>query len=131
MKDKIRKFFAGRYGQDQLGTFLVALAAISMVLRIVSKSFIFNILTLAILIYTNFRVMSKNIYARSSENMLYLKEKKKLLKFFSWTYLSIFGKDGYKYLKCNSCGQELKLPKKKGKVKITCPKCKNDIITRT
>lgn len=131
MKDKIRKFFVGRYGQDQLGTFLVALAVISMVLRIITKANFYNVITLALLIYANYRVLSKNVYARSSENMLYLNYKNKITKSVSWAYLSIFGKDGYKYIKCKSCGQELKVPKKKGKIKVSCPKCKTEIVIRT
>lgn len=131
MGEKIKDFFKGRYGQDQFGTFLLILAAISMILRIIIKSDIFYIVTLGLLIYANFRVMSKNIYARSNENMKYLSYKNGLIKYVTWKYLSIFGKDGYKYIKCQTCNQELKVPKNKGKIKISCPKCNSKIITRS
>lgn len=131
MGEKIKEFFKGRYGQDQFGSFLLILAVISMLIRIISKSYIFNVLTLAILIYANYRVMSKNIYARSSENMKYMDYKNSIVRYFTWKYLSIFGKDGYKYIKCQTCNQELKVPKNKGKIKISCPKCNSKIVTRT
>ena len=30
----------------------------------------------------------------------------------------------YKYFKCKSCGVKLRVPKHKGKITITCPKCR-------
>lgn len=131
MGEKIKEFFKGRYGQDQFGSFLLGLAAISIVIRFISKLYIFNIITLIILIYANYRIMSKNIYTRSSENMKYLGFKNSIVKFFVWKYLSIFGKNGYKYIKCQNCNQELKVPKNKGKIKISCPNCNSKIVTRS
>ena len=33
-------------------------------------------------------------------------------------------KQEYKYFKCKSCGAKLRVPKHKGKITITCPKCR-------
>ncbi|MDO4798818.1 MAG: hypothetical protein Q4A01_12455, partial [Coriobacteriales bacterium] len=30
---------------------------------------------------------------------------------------------GYKHLTCPECGQRVRVPRKKGKIRITCPKC--------
>ncbi|MBR3231854.1 MAG: hypothetical protein IKF75_04170, partial [Lachnospiraceae bacterium] len=29
----------------------------------------------------------------------------------------------YRYFKCPGCGQEVRVPKGKGRIRITCPKC--------
>ena len=36
-----------------------------------------------------------------------------------------------KYLECPSCGQTLAVPKGKGKIRVTCPKCHNKVETET
>ena len=37
----------------------------------------------------------------------------------------------YRYYKCKECGQELRVPKGKGKIEITCPKCHHSFIKKT
>ena len=37
----------------------------------------------------------------------------------------------YKYFKCKECGQQLRVPRKKGKIEITCPKCRHTFIKKT
>lgn len=131
MKDKLRDFFRGRYGNDNLNRFLLVLALIFMVIRMFVDSDILYFLTIAIIVYSYFRVFSKNLSKRSQENMAYLTIRNKVTKFFTWNFLKVFGKGGYKYLECSSCKSELKVPKQKGKIKVKCPKCKNEMMIRT
>ena len=35
------------------------------------------------------------------------------------------------YLKCPNCGQMLSVPKGKGKIRVTCPKCHAKMETRS
>ena len=37
----------------------------------------------------------------------------------------------YKFYTCGQCGQKVRVPKGKGKIEITCPKCRNTFIKRT
>ncbi len=37
----------------------------------------------------------------------------------------------HKIYKCKSCGQTLRVPKGKGKVKVTCPVCKSSFIAKS
>lgn len=131
MSEKIKEFFRGRYGLDQLGRFMQILAIVFLVIKLMTKNGVFDYLALALMIYVIYRVMSKDFAKRSAENANYLNLKNTIFKKVSWTYLTIFGKDGYKFFACKNCGQELKVPKKKGKIKISCPSCKEEIVTRT
>lgn len=37
----------------------------------------------------------------------------------------------YKFYTCKSCGQKVRVPRGKGKIEITCPKCRTSFIKRT
>ena len=74
-----------------------------------------------------YRVLSKKIYRRSNENLLFLKLKKKFLKPFRNIRRNFKDKE-YIYKKCKHCKKLLKLPipYKKGVKEVKCPKCKGN-----
>lgn len=37
----------------------------------------------------------------------------------------------HRFFKCPECGVTVRVPKGKGKIKITCPKCKNAFVRNT
>ena len=121
----------GRRGMDQLNHFLIR-AALVMLLG----AFLFRRLTilyiltyyggLLILFYGYFRMLSRNIYKREIENN----------KFLSWRYKRD-QKKGYQqqyqnvdferfvYFQCPSCGQKMRAPRKKGRIRVQCHNCGN------
>ena len=131
MKKKLRNFFKGRYGSDQFNSFLLVISLVLLVLRMIFKLDWLAVFALALIIYCNYRGMSRNISARYGENQAYLRLKNKLLHLVKWFFLSIFGTRGYIFKRCPSCKKELKIPKKKGKIKVTCPHCGEDFEMRT
>lgn len=79
MKEKLRQFMIGRYGVDDLSR---AQIIVSMVLLLVSTflSAFFRVnilywLGLALLIYSYFRILSRNVSKRYEENQRYLNAK--------------------------------------------------------
>ena len=126
MKERIAKFMAGRYGNDQLGRALLAADLVLLLLStIFSKSFggILLPLALALLGYMYFRMLSRNIYKRQEENGKYLrfvyqlKSKINVLK-ERWKQ-----RKDYKFFTCPSCHTSLRVPRGRGKIKIVCRKC--------
>ena len=126
MKQKFAKFMYGRYGMDELSKFIsyvaLALLIVSMLLGQSSKSAIF-IIALVLLVFTYFRMFSKNFEKRRAENMKYLSFKRPVterakLRRDKWTQRKEF-----KFFKCPSCKAVLRVPKGKGKVRIVCKKC--------
>ena len=68
MRDKIQNFLRGRYGTDSLSKFLLILALAGMFLPIfIKKAFVFYYAGLLLLIYSYFRIFSRNIAKRSAE----------------------------------------------------------------
>ena len=37
----------------------------------------------------------------------------------------------YHYYRCPKCGQQLRVPRGRGKISITCPKCGNQFIKKS
>ena len=75
MKERMQRFMAGRYGNDQLNQFIFIVAIISMVLEIITRQSLFYTLTLVLLILAYVRVFSRNINKRYEENMKFCRGK--------------------------------------------------------
>lgn len=125
-QNKLIKFMQGRYGIDELYKFLFILYIISFTINIFLNSLLLEIISLIIVLFTFYRVFSKNIYKRSKENKKYLKLKKQIVKPFQNIKRDIKDKD-HIYKKCLKCKTVLKLPipYERGIKHTTCPKCKN------
>ena len=131
MKERMQRFMAGRYGNDQLNQFIFIVAIISMVLEIITRQSLFYTLTLVLLILAYVRVFSRNINKRYEENMKFLQKKDAILnKFRKQKYYAAQRRNFHIYT-CPTCKQKIRIPKGKGKISITCPKCKASFIKKS
>lgn len=122
MRSRIQNFFAGRNGTDDLGKFLSVLVIVLIIL----SAFLGNIFTyfaFLLMIYEVFRMCSKNLYKRSQENETYTRLKSKVTGLFGGQRRHFDQRKTYRFYKCPSCRQELRVPRGKGTVIVTCPKC--------
>ena len=121
----------GRYGPDQLNIALLSVAIIIGLVGSILKLSILAIIGDIILFYTLFRLFSKNIPARRRENDRFIKFwwpvktkiKNKIAQFKA--------RKNYRFFKCPECKKTLRVPKGKGKIQITCPKCGERFIKKT
>ena len=131
MKERMQRFMAGRYGNDQLNQFIFIVAIISMVLEIITRQSLFYTLTLVLLILAYVRVFSRNINKRYEENMKFLQKKDAILnKFRRQKYYAAQRRNFHIYA-CPQCKQKIRIPKGKGKISITCPKCRTSFIKKS
>ena len=131
MKERMQRFMAGRYGNDQLNQFIFIVAIISMVLEITTRQSLFYTLTLVLLILAYVRVFSRNINKRYEENMKFLQKKDAILnKFRKQKYYAAQRRNSHIYT-CPQCKQKIRIPKGKGKISITCPKCRTSFIKKS
>ena len=131
MKERMQRFMAGRYGNDQLNQFIFIVAIISMVLEIITRQSLFYTLTLVLLILAYVRVFSRNINKRYEENMKFLQKKDAILnKFRKQKYYAAQRRNFHIYT-CPQCKQKIRIPKEKGKISITCPKCRTSFIKKS
>ena len=130
MKEKFIRFMYGRYGGDKMNN-VILIAALVL-------SIIFNIfgipgrgLLLAAILYTSFRTFSKNIYARRRENEMFMHVWSKVPKFFKLCRNKWIDRHNFRYIKCKSCKNTLRLPRGKGEITVTCPVCKHKFDFRS
>ncbi len=131
MKEKFYRFMQGRYGADELSKFLVGLGMVLIILNILTKNFIFNLLFWVCLIYSYFRMFSKNYSARYEENQKFLQLKNRMK--YKWENHKKVReqKKIYHIYSCPYCKQKIRIPKGKGTIIITCPKCKQEFGKRS
>lgn len=127
MKQRIARFMYGRYGIDKLCRTLVTVALILLVMSTFARSNLLYFLSLGILVYSYYRAFSKNIQARYKEAMAYERFKGRI----KGMPQRIRDMKTHKIFRCTGCGQRIRIPRHKGNVEITCPKCKNVFRGRT
>lgn len=132
MREHFYRFMQGRYGTDQLTNFLVWFALILWVLtRFVRYSFMDRVLYIAavlLVIYADYRILSKNYTKRYKENEQFLMLTGRVRRYLQkWNHQWKLRRD-HRIFKCPSCGQKIRVPKGKGKIAITCPQCRTEFI---
>ena len=124
---------AGRYGMDKLNQALMIgyliLAALSLpfyrhvIIARVTLSIGYVLLALVIL-----RMTSRNTAKRYQENQKFLAIWNRFLGRGRIGAKHLRERKTYHFYKCSECGQKIRIPKGKGKICITCPKCKHEFI---
>ncbi len=127
----LKKFMRGRNGIDQLSLSLIILSLTLIVLHKLFKVNLFYYISLLNVIFAYFRVFSKNLSVRQEENQKFLELSYPIRKKVKLSLSRLADLKDYKYFKCSACNQTIRVPRKKGKISITCPKCKNKMIRRT
>ena len=131
LKMKLVRFMQGRNGIDQLSQFLNAVAMILLLIAIFTKSIILDWIPLALLGYTYFRIFSRNIPKRSMENQKFCNLRYDLaIKKNNWKK-EREQKKIYSFFRCPMCHQKVRVPKGRGKICITCTKCRQEFIRRS
>lgn len=128
MRQKLERFMYGRYGTDQLSRFLLIIILIVTLIASFTKLYVLDIIGLIMFGYLYFRMFSKNISKRYSENEKYMRYQNKITGFFAHKKSELNQRKVYNIYKCPSCKQKVRIPKDKGKVSIKCPKCSTEFV---
>lgn len=121
----------GRYGSDQFSKFLLMISIALMVLSIITGKQFFYIVAILLLLYTYMRIFSKKFEKRYQENQRYLKYVSIVTAIWRSTKEKIVKNKQYHIYKCPKCKQKIRIPRGKGKIAITCPKCHTEFQKRS
>lgn len=131
LAQKLQQFMVGRYGNDEFTLFL-SIAGLILGLLANFKYLGFLYYIGAILIFFSlFRTLSKNYNARRKELNWYLLWSAKPKAEIKLLINRIQERETHKYFKCKKCKAVLRVPKGRGKIEITCPKCRAKVIKKT
>ena len=134
MRNWLRKVMTGRYGVDEFSRFLNTVALVSLVLFALTGGgfgLFFWLLSMSSLIWGYVRMFSRNTYKRRAENNAYLTIRYNLTRKFSGMKQRMQQKKYYRFYKCPKCGITTRVPKGKGKIRITCPKCGESFVRKS
>ena len=148
LSEGYRRFMVGRYGSDQLSRFLMFLSVVMLILNMIfrSRTPIFYFLVWALIIYSYFRMFSKNI-----EKLNWFRNRRSSGKYYN---SSASNRDSYqnynqayhnaqsgshtmrsdrehRIFRCPSCDQRVRVPRGRGKIEITCPRCGQTFVKRS
>lgn len=130
MGEKLRRFMLGRYGNDRLNQFLMICSLVCIVLSFLGIRPLYG-LAVILMLCVYFRMFSRNISKRASENQWYLNKEMKVRGFFQKKMRGFRQQKEYRIYKCPACGQKLRVPRGRGRIAIRCRKCGNEFIKRS
>ena len=121
----LRRFMYGRYGNDQLSTFLfvlyVAIFVFEMIFKRTPAAPILMVVSYVIIFFYFFRCFSRNIYKRQAENRKFLAMWNPVKNYFKYLRRKWQERKGVnKLYRCPKCHQTIRVPKGRGKIAITC-----------
>ena len=122
-KQWLQRFMMGRYGTDKLNMWIlgtgVVLCLISVFIRFAPANLALTPGSYILMIWALFRTFSRNTYKRYRENRRFL------------MFLDRIKDREHRYFDCPKCRQPVRVPRGKGKIMITCPKCKEKFQRKT
>ena len=123
MQAGMRSFMSGRYGTDKLNMTIlgagVLVCLLSLFIPLPPVNLALTVVSYGLMSWALFRTFSRNTYKRYQENRKFLRILERI-------------KDRqHRYFDCPRCRQPVRVPRGKGKISITCPKCKEKFIKKT
>ncbi|MDD8048154.1 MAG: hypothetical protein PHH04_00995 [Thomasclavelia sp.] len=130
--NKFKRFLQTRNGIDSLNKFLIILMVIIFLINLPTggKNIVANVLYWLLVIIFLFRTFSGNIQKRYHENTVFeyiTRPIKRKFKLFTKQIKDL----KHKYIICPFCHQMIRLPRHKGEITVTCPKCQQKFDKRT
>ncbi len=122
LMQKIQRFMMGRYGGDPLN---LGLLVLGLVCSVCARLCFWPLILLAdgIFVYALFRSLSRNIPARQRENQAFMRVWGPAAGWFRLQSQKLRQRKTYKYFKCPHCRQQLRAPRGRGNIEVTCQKC--------
>ncbi len=125
-RENVVRFMGGRYGSDQLNITALGVCMALLLVNTFVRSAVLYLLVLAVMIWSVYRTMSRNIGKRRSENEKFLGMVNKCRSTLHLWKRRFADRRTHVYRTCPSCGRTLRLPRQKGEHTVCCPCCHSD-----
>lgn len=131
MREKLRNFMAGRNGFDQLCVAqAVAAIVLNLLARLTQRDF-FALLSSILVVWMFYRALSRDLGRRQGENLRFLGTGSRIRTDVSAWRTRQKQRREFKFFRCPGCRNWLRVPRGKGKLQVTCPRCGHRFSGRT
>ena len=118
----LASFMAGRYGGDQLNAFLIVMYVILYAVFLLTRMSVFELLALVLVILCLYRSLSRKLERRRAENAKFLQAVRPMMRKLSGFRARTRDRE-HRYFKCPNCGQQMRVPRGKGRITVHCRSC--------
>ena len=122
IRNALQRFMYGRYGNDQLNMVLVLLSLALYLVFVVTSWTLLYAVSFMLMAAALFRCLSRNYDRRRAENGKFLSLVQPVTRWYRLRRTIRRDKD-HCYFKCPNCGQQLRVPRGKGRITVTCRGC--------
>lgn len=116
----LQRFMMGRYGNDKLNMWIlgagVVACLVSVFIPVIWVDLLLTLFSYGCMFTAIWRTLSRNTYKRYQENRRFL------------LFLDRVKDREHKHFRCPQCRQHVRVPRGKGKIAITCPKCREKFV---
>lgn len=135
LKNWLLRVMTGRNGADELARVSSGFGCIVLLVSLLLPEGIVQSLIGALgfagIIYSYFRIFSRNVYKRRMENSGWLRFRGNIVnRFRQWCVRRRQSKD-YRFFRCEKCRTITRVPRGRGRIEITCPHCRNKFIRKS
>lgn len=127
LSQKLSRFMYGRYGMDELSKVMIYTSLFLWVVTIVWNNPVTDAIAIVLLIWSYFRMFSKNISRRYAELQKFEMLKRKVKRMPQTVAI----RKTHHVYRCPKCKQKMKVPRGKGKIEISCPRCRMKFIKKS
>lgn len=125
------RFMSGRNGMDNIAWSSmwgsIILSFVSMFLPLWGVT---SLLSTALLVYAIWRMLSRNVSKRRTENMRWITFWEKARREISQFFARLKGMRTHRYFRCPSCKNRLRMKRGSGEKTITCPVCRHQFTKK-
>jgi ribosomal protein S27E len=126
-----QRVMVGRYGPDNI---FIACYVGAMALWLLSFIRVLGWLQfagLALIVYATWRFFSKKVDKRRAENERFMSWWTGISRKLAFQQEKFRSRGEYRFFRCPACSNNLRVPRGKGSIVITCPKCGERFTRKT
>ena len=131
MREKLRQFMIGRYGTDGLNQFLSIASIVMLLISLITRVSLFTYVGMVLLILCYYRSLSRDISKRTEENYKFYTIKDRITGKANGLKDQWANRKFYHYYRCPQCHQKLRVPRGRGRIQISCPRCGTQFIKKS
>ncbi len=131
IQSRLSELLRGRNGYDELAAFSSWLAVALLLVNLFARQAWLSALVLAILAYALFRMASARVAARRKENEQFLELLGPARPWLRDPRAALAEARQYKHVLCPNCHKRLRVPRGKGKIRVSCPQCHQKFETKS